>query len=238
MYSVSLADLELVVDVLKHPSEFLHWLGRRAELARATWLSGDEMDLLGLYLATGFNLGEKESIRRSLSTSRACPIPSTCGTFAAQAGLPAERPVVVRTDWWEACLDRLERQRPTRWSEIGVAMCSVAPPEQRRLDEAREIFRRDITGGLRHPNDGLIFHNGPPPRRTVIVGMIAMSIGREQREEQLAFAQRRTVGEIGDSPSIFMSWRPQGTSLPYYGIAFADSSDAHPARNKPAREAS
>lgn len=237
VYSVSLADLELVVDLLSHPSEFLHWLGRRAELARATWLSGDEMDLLGLYLATGFNLGEKEFDSSVTLNVTGMSDPIDVWHIRSQAGLRAERPVVVRTEWWEACLDRLERQRPRRWSEIGVAMCNVAPPEQRRLNDAREILRRDIADGIRNPDDVLIFHNGPPQRRTVIVGMIATSLGREQRERQLASAQQRTVDEVGDSLTIFMSWRPTRTPLPYYGIALTEAPDAGgstgPAENRP-----
>jgi hypothetical protein len=85
--SISLADLELVVDVLTHPSELLHWLGRRGEIARKTWIAGDEMDLLGLHLRTGFNLRVQETAP-SIHPSVRQTAPATAVAVAV-AGTPS-----------------------------------------------------------------------------------------------------------------------------------------------------
>jgi hypothetical protein len=49
-YNINILDLEVVIDVLDHPLEVLHYLGRRAEIEQRMFLNGDEIDLLGLYL--------------------------------------------------------------------------------------------------------------------------------------------------------------------------------------------
>jgi hypothetical protein len=59
-YNITLFDLQSILDILGHPSEVIHYLSRRAELEKGEFLSGEEADLLGFYLQTGFNLGESE----------------------------------------------------------------------------------------------------------------------------------------------------------------------------------
>jgi hypothetical protein len=51
-WALSLPDLDTLSDVLRTPERFLHYARRRMEIERAPFsLHGDEMDLLGLYIA-------------------------------------------------------------------------------------------------------------------------------------------------------------------------------------------
>lgn len=217
-YSISLSDLELVADVLVHPSDIVHWLGRRMEIERTQWLRGDEMDFLGLYLETGFNLGENE-FRQDMSldvTGMSAPIDDW--QYGREAGLSVERPAVKRIDWWEACLSRVEQRRAPGWTEIGVAMCHVAPPEQRELLSGMETLRDDIFTGRRSPKEFLIFHNGPEQRRTLFVGIVAVSPRKADREEQFRIAAQMALSEAAGKSAVVMSWPPSKTELPYLGV--------------------
>ncbi len=63
--TMTLADLEIVFDILADTPEKLHYLVRRAELEDQLKYLGDELDLLGLYLETGFCIregGEEETL--------------------------------------------------------------------------------------------------------------------------------------------------------------------------------
>lgn len=57
---ILLADLEVVFDILEPIGQKVHYLRRRAELEGRMSYIGDELDLLGLYIGTGFNLGDAE----------------------------------------------------------------------------------------------------------------------------------------------------------------------------------
>jgi len=55
-----LADLEIVFDILPSTAHKIHYLRRREDLETNLSYKGDELDLLGFYLASGFNIGEAE----------------------------------------------------------------------------------------------------------------------------------------------------------------------------------
>lgn len=54
-YTISLANLKAVAQILDHDAQFIHYLAERQSLQQRAQLLGDEMDMLGLYLKTGLN---------------------------------------------------------------------------------------------------------------------------------------------------------------------------------------
>ena len=67
--TLTFANLACVADLLREPAYFLHYFAERERSQKMIDLVGDEMDLLGLYLETGFNLEEKELEGGTLITS-------------------------------------------------------------------------------------------------------------------------------------------------------------------------
>jgi hypothetical protein len=137
--------------------------------------------------------------------------------------MDADRPTVKRIQWWEECLTRVEQRRRPGWSEIGVAMCHVPPPEQRKLLAAMHAFREDVVAGRRSARDFLMFHNGPEQRRTLIVGIIATSPEATERQEQFKMAAGVVLQETHVGSVVVMSWTPFPSESPYLGIGLAAS---------------
>ena len=54
--TLAIADLLVVLDILKNPWTILHYLTRRDAIQRKVKFTADEMDLLGLYIDSGFYL--------------------------------------------------------------------------------------------------------------------------------------------------------------------------------------
>lgn len=221
-YSISLFDLELVVDLLGHPSEFLHYLGRRAEIERRSFLGGDEVDLLGLYLKTGFNIGEEEFSGEGRLDVTGMSDPIDVWHARREAGMDAPRPGVERTPWWESLLTRVEERGGARWAEVGVTLCNVAPPEQAEFHAAMTELRRSIVAGERPLNDMVVFSNGPPERLDVFVGVIAHSPERNERMQQVEAAARSAAGHTGAQRLIVISWTPKPIDSPYLALALFD----------------
>lgn len=228
-HSISLADLELVVDVLGHPCEVLHYLGRRTEIERHKFLRGDEVDLLGLYLKTGLNLGEKEFTGEATVNVTGMSDPIDVWHYRRESGLEADAPRVERTDWWEAVLSLIEERRVARWTEIGVTLCNVGPLEQAEFEAAMNQLRVEITSGERPETGFLIFHNGPPQRRDFFVGVIAMSANPKMRAVQY---ENAVAGAMGEHPEmkrgVLIAWAPAPIHAPYVALVYFDREDSSP----------
>lgn len=225
-YSINLADLELIVDVLGHPSEVLHYLGRRAEVERRNFLQGDEVDLLGLYLKTGLNLGGREFAGKDMLDATGMSDPIDVWHYRREAGLEAEAPRVERSDWWEAVLSRVESRHGPRWPEIGVTLWNVGPPEQAELEAAMGQLRAEIMSGERPATDLLVFHNGPPQRRDIFVGVIATSADRGERAVQYENAARIVMENNADMKrGIVIAWTPRPIEAPYFALIYFDRAD-------------
>lgn len=221
--NINILDLEVVVDLLDHPSEVLHYLGRRSEIERHSFLGGDEVDLLGLYLQTGFNLGEHEFTGNYRLEVTGMSDPIDVWQYRLEAGMPAQKPRVQRTAWWERVLTRVEHRQPTRWAELGVTLCNVAPQEQQEFEGALRELRRSIVAGERPGTDLLTFVNGPPQRRDLFVGVIVPDGGPEERRDHY-------IGSIGVATSaeqmdraVLVGWTRQPISEPYAVIALYDA---------------
>jgi hypothetical protein len=68
--TISLSDLKVVLDILDNPVERMHYLQRRRAIQENWNYLGDELDLLGLYVSTGLNVGaESERVANGVGMS-------------------------------------------------------------------------------------------------------------------------------------------------------------------------
>ncbi len=220
-HSLTLFDLLVVIEMLEHPSEALHYVSRRAELERSQFLMGDETDLLGFYMLTGFNLGSAE-FEAELQRLRLIGLSDKIDTYhyALEAGKPFEKPRVRRTPWWEALLTMIEERAGPRWTELGVALCNVAWDEQREFEQAFEDLRGSIRSGDRPPTDFVLFANGPPERRDYFIGLVLREPASEAIRAQIADAARQALAEHEEIQRVIViGWPPIRHEVPYHTLA-------------------
>jgi hypothetical protein len=67
--TIGIADLAAVADVLQDSAQLVHYLAERQKVQKSLQILGDEMDFLGFYLETGFNIAAIERSKRRLSIS-------------------------------------------------------------------------------------------------------------------------------------------------------------------------
>lgn len=127
-----LSDLEIVFDVLELTSHKIHYLKRRADLEKSIEYKGDELDLLGFYLKTGFNIGQAESAENQfMLTGMSKPIDSYY--MALEENVVTTKPVPKVTDWWMAICKRLEARDFHQWSDVADALLNVSLSDQKGL---------------------------------------------------------------------------------------------------------
>lgn len=126
---LSLADLEVMLDLLDTTYLRLHYLRRRAELLLSLNTIGDELDMLGLYLDTALNLGTMQAAKNVIITAGYSVKIDRHYTMRDE-GLTSRKPKASTSEWFRRlCEQLLERARPG-WSEIACALLSIAPTDQ------------------------------------------------------------------------------------------------------------
>jgi len=133
-----LGDLRAVLHLLEMRAEKIHYLQRREIIQTTISYVGDEMDLLGLYLANGFDVGSMEGGEVHLViTGMSSPVDEF---FQAKThGIARARPRRKLTKWWRDICTQFEQREFEGWTEASTILLDVGHDDQRKLESK---FRR------------------------------------------------------------------------------------------------
>lgn len=146
-----LADLEIVFDILKTTPEKIHYLKRRAELEANADYKGDELDLLGLYLKTGFNIGEAEfDGTHLLLTEISKPIDVYFEALEEKVYL--EKPHIKLNKWWIDICQKIQDRELYQWSDIANILLNVSYNEQEQLLNKFKTITKNVHKNWRVKN--------------------------------------------------------------------------------------
>ena len=155
--AVTLADLEIVFDVLQSPLERIHYWVQRSVWEGSADYTADEIDLLAVYLNTGLTVGDIHKNTRLVLLGASKPIDEYYE--ALRHGIAKEKPTYQATQWWRDLLARLETKKPDRWIEAGIALLSAGYEQQvemeRRVKSLVSVVQKEREQALSH--NGLVF---------------------------------------------------------------------------------
>ena len=181
--TMSLVDLQSVGDLLDMPAMFLHYLLRRGEIDDRLRTYADEMDLLALYLGTGFNFGNLEFKGDYTFSIYGLSKQLEPFLYAKSAGVAVTKPRLKLTTYWKQILARFDSVRFPNWLLASFAMLSVSHEDQGRFEEAIQETRQRIESKPFDPEElhTVVSTNGPPQRRNSIVAVMVRDVPREER---------------------------------------------------------
>jgi hypothetical protein len=148
--SFALPDLEIIMDVLSSQAERLHYLRRRDDLERRLHYVGDELDLLALYVDTGFELAEivdKEAPLILFGLSQDIEK----HYLGKIHGEEIEKPRRRLRPLWERILSTLESRRFTCWTDASHILLHASFQTQREVETAVEKRRPAVLAGTLEP---------------------------------------------------------------------------------------
>jgi hypothetical protein len=211
--TMSLADLETVLDVLDTEIQRLHYLVRRSELDRNERVVGDEVDLLGHFLNTGFRGAELAPDRDELIdlTMQSKRVDSVIE--ALPSARPAAWPGTRLTPLWQALLADLDTRRPTGWVQASLLLSSVPFAHQ-------EQFGHVLEGVASKARRTPLTRASKKARRTFRAAgltLVAMGFKGFTIEEILDFA-RSTVNLDTEPAVISVCIRVENRSSPVVGL--------------------
>lgn len=165
----TLADLEIAFDILQSPLERLHYFFRRGVWEGKADYTADEIDLLGVYLNTGLNVGDIHKGARLVLLGQSKPIDEY---YESQRhGINRIKPSYKATQWWRDILRRLEGKKPDRWIEAGITLLSAGYGQQvemeRRMKSLVATVKRERERAAAH--NGLIFFASTDASEAVVI---------------------------------------------------------------------
>ena len=187
--TLSLADLDLVFDLLDMTCERIHYLARRSEFERNAHYIADEADLIAFYIDNGFNIGEAEYDGTPLVIYGMSEILAPY-YMSVWTGAKATKPRRPYTKWWKLILERIERQPIERWSEIGYMLLSLSFEEQAFFEKEFRRIQRNVAlkKPLRRSGNAYILLSGPEERRNAVTGLAYKRIAPEKRDSMMVEA--------------------------------------------------
>jgi hypothetical protein len=186
--SMSLADLEIVLDLLETSSEKIHYLVRRYQFEKNAIYHADEMDLLVFYLQTGFNIGATEYGEYGLMLYGESQKLDPYYMRKFRAGdKNISKPRPRRTKWWNDILLKLDNKKFPRWTEVGFILLNVSFEDQQKFENRVTALKKTVKRDWirrSHINTVVLF-NGPPQRRDIIIGWAYKNVNKDERKNKM-----------------------------------------------------
>ncbi|MGO9546731.1 MAG: hypothetical protein ACLPPF_18285 [Rhodomicrobium sp.] len=199
--TIPIADLICVTDILDNPILLLHYLAERAYFQKAFKLLGDELDFLGLYLSTGFNIAGLES-HTGLFSPSGMSAPIDRYYDSRDAGVRIPKPQAALQPLFRSIIDRLSDRRPQGWVTGGLHLLGSADPsEQLAIEHSLNQLRTQVRRNHHDPKHVCsLMVNSPAERKAVVVFYLfpeakraGLKVNMEQLANQaLAEGKRRT----------------------------------------------
>jgi hypothetical protein len=181
---ILLADLEIVFEILEPKGQKVHYLRRRAELEEHMDYMGDELDLLGLYISTGFNLGDAEFGGQHLQLSGMSS--EIDDYFIARAeGIGRPKPRLRLSTWWSDICSRMEQRNFYQWTDANNILLSFPPEEQYRAGSLFKKIRKNVRRNWRDPGHMCSVVMVPPLRKSDALALYAFRDHHRDRRREL-----------------------------------------------------
>jgi hypothetical protein len=147
--SMLVSDLGYITEILDNPLLLLHYLRERERLQKTFELVGDELDFLGLYLGSFFNLAGVEGHKGKFSPSGMSE-PVDRYFDSRNEGIILPKPQAELSAFYRATIDKLADRRPPGWTTIGMSLLSSADPAEQQkvvsgLNKLRRVVRRHFS---------------------------------------------------------------------------------------------
>jgi hypothetical protein len=183
--SFSVADLEVVFEILANPAERIHYLSRRNDIARRFRVFGDELDWLGVYLDTGLRLEHAKTDAKHLIISGMSK--KLDDYFQARdMGLDPPKPKVRKTKLWREIGEVIEKRISVRWSEIAVMLLNMPYEEQHRMEKKFRSVLRNVRRKPLSTEDRNALIASPTPNSSDAFVMLAMTNANFHRRYEFA----------------------------------------------------
>jgi len=185
--SICLTDLESIFRLLPLEAEIIHYLARRREFENHVKYEGDELDLLGFYLSSGFNIGKHEyegeySLMLFMVSKELDPY-----FVGISAGKKITKPELALSKLWKDLLSTLATRKPKNWSETSFILLNFTKDDQEMFKSKLDtLINRIKSGNVEKKHNWVNLLSGPENRRYLIAGYPYLTKDKTERNDIIA----------------------------------------------------
>lgn len=215
--SMSIFELETLLDILPDQISKIHYLRRRVELERNALIEADEMDLIAFYLETGFQMGDLESSENGFSIYGWS---DRVATMFDHEGRREKTDIRLRrTPAWSRLLQAIENTGETGWTRFGYRLCEVSYTDQWSIQKVKEQTIKKA----RKLKPGQAIHTGVYTAGENALMPIAICVGKQASSFDV-FGQSEQAARVimdlaGTDDALLLYWDCAEADLPYKFIA-------------------
>jgi hypothetical protein len=220
--TLGLADFEIVADVLDEPAYFLHYLAERERVQKTIDIFGDELDYLGFYLETGFNISSLEEGGIALAiTGMSQAIDHYYSSL--DAGVQVGKPVPRVHPQLARIVQEARRRKATAWSTISLDMLRMGnADEQNRLFSELEKLRENVRKNYLNPEHLCSLVISPPTHREAcVIFYVYPEILSGQRHDIVSQLAGNALTEQHRGRCIIVGRKIEAWDRPYQFIGIA-----------------
>lgn len=220
--SMTLADLEIIFEILETDSEKIHYFTRRAQLDKNTIYTADELDLLAFYIKTSFNIGKTEFGKMPLELYGESEEVFNAYYLNKNSsyGEIIPKPRHRRTKWWQDIINKVESAKNPGWSEVTVPLLNVAYEDQLKFEEGIEEVKKIVDNEWKIPEhtNQVILTNETKEREHLIIGYCYKDMNVKERNEMSKKVGIQAINETGMNPALIMCFKVGDLNYPYSNI--------------------
>ena len=214
--TLNVADLMVAVEILDRPATFIHYFLERERFQKVADIFGDELDFLGFYLSTGFNVaGMEASGSRIVLTGMSAPLDQFYSS--ADAGVRLKRPVLRLRPYISRLLCGLEDRSAERWLDVSVDLLRCGDfQEQKQIENRLEDLRRSVLRNWRTPNHLCCVLIKPPDiRDTAFAFYLYPEQLKDKRRDTASYVAADALEQTGRERCVLIGRNVNDWTKPY-----------------------
>lgn len=220
--NVSLADLQVMVEVLARPATLLHYLLRRADWEQYVDYLGDEEDVLVYYLSEGLAIPEplRDGSAAITLYGRSDELHRYYMAEWSGEGGAVPRPRRLLGAWWDAILRRVEARPLAQKWDIACALLDLSYAQQEAFAGRFQELISSVRRGGRE--NGLVFHGAGSAPRSAVVGFAYRALSRADRDAQADDLAAQACTKFGATRVVVIGRDVDLRDEPYSFFALVD----------------
>jgi hypothetical protein len=194
----------------------------RSRIQKAIDIHADELDYLGFYLETGFNIWNIESKKIRLSISGASAAVDRYYS-SRDAGVALPKPTLKLRPYFSSVIQRISERKQPHWlSYATLLLRSMSYEEQRQLENALTTLRAGVTRHWRDPSHECSIVVTPSPiRDAALLFYVFPPQHLNCRDETLEILSAQALENSGRSRCVILARNTSMWDEPYTYLAMA-----------------